>query len=591
MQYREVSQFYDRLEKTSKRLEMIDILAELFSGLAETSDADTMGRVVYLTQGKLYPDWTGKPEIGIAEKMAINAIAIALGINAKQVTEAVNTTGDIGIACEQLLTQKRQTALFQVPLSVSHVYESLEKIAAALGTGSSDFKIRTLAGLINAAIPLESRYLLRTVTGALRLGIAEMTVLDALAVAFAGGKENRVKIERAYNITSDLGYIAGLISTKGLQAIEAVQVSLGKPIRMMAAQKLSTAQEIIEKLEGKLAGEWKLDGERMQIHKNDQEITIFSRRLEQITGMYPDVVQFAKEHFTSKTCIVEGEAVAVDKQDTEKLLPFQVLMRRRRKYKIDEMVKEIPIAIFFFDCLYVNDIDLTQEPYLKRRAHLEQIVKKSNYTRLVPAKELTTPSDVEAMFRDALEHGGEGLIVKSTAMNSIYRAGARSWLWVKLKESYQAQAIGPVDLVVVGAFWGRGRRAKTYGALLAAVRDEESGEFRTVCKVGTGFSDEELEKLPERFNSLIIPQQDSLVDSKMKADVWFRPALVFQVVGDEITRSPVHTCAFNQIAPNEGLAIRFPRFDGTWRYDKSPEEATSVNDIITAYNAQTKISK
>jgi DNA ligase-1 len=591
MQYREVSQFYDRLENTTKRLEMIDILAELFSSLAKTSDAETMGRVVYLTQGKLYPDWTGKPEIGIAEKMAINAIAIALGINAKQVTKTVNTTGDIGIACEHLLTQKRQTALFQAHLSVSQVYESLVKIAAAQGTGSADFKIRTLAGLINTAIPIEARYLLRTVTGALRLGIAEMTVLDALAVAFAGGKENRVKIERAYNISSDLGYIAGLISKKGLQAIEDVQVSLGKPIRMMAAQKLSTAQEIIEKLEGKLAGEWKLDGERMQIHKNDQEITIFSRRLEQITDMYPDVVQFAKEHFTARTCIVEGEAVAVDKQDTEKLLPFQVLMRRRRKYKIDEMVKEIPVAIFFFDCLYVNDIDLTHEPYLKRRAHLEQIVKKNNYMRLVPAKELSSSSDVETMFRDALEHGGEGLIVKSTGANSIYRAGARSWLWVKLKESYQAQAIGPVDLVVVGAFWGRGRRAKTYGALLAAVRDEESGEFRTVCKVGTGFSDEELEKLPERFNSLILPQKDSLVDSKMKADVWFRPALVFQVVGDEITRSPVHTCAFNQVAPNEGLAIRFPRFDGTWRYDKSPEEATSVNDIITAYNAQTKISK
>ncbi len=266
-------------------------------------------------------------------------------------------------------------------------------------------------------------------------------------------------------------------------------------------------------------------------------------------------------------------------------------MRRRRKYKIDEMVKKIPVAIFFFDCLYVNEIDLTQESYLKRRAYLEKIVEESNYARLVPARELANSSDVETMFRDALDHGSEGLIVKSTGLDSIYRAGARSWLWVKLKESYQAQAIGPVDLVVVGAFWGRGRRAKTYGALLAAVRDEESGEFKTVCKVGTGFSDEELEKLPERFNSLILTKKDSLVDSKMKADVWFRPALVFQVVGDEITRSPVHTCAFNQVAPNEGLAIRFPRFDGTWRYDKSPEEATSVDDIIIAYNAQTKISK
>jgi DNA ligase-1 len=201
------------------------------------------------------------------------------------------------------------------------------------------------------------------------------------------------------------------------------------------------------------------------------------------------------------------------------------------------------------------------------------------------------PSEIEKMFRESIDHGGEGLIVKSTASDSIYRAGARSWLWVKLKESYQAQAIGPVDLVVVGAFWGRGRRAKTYGALLAAVRDEESGEFKTVCKVGTGFSDEELEQLPERFKLHLLKQKDALVDSKMKADVWFRPALVFQVVGDEITRSPVHTCAYDQIAPNEGLAIRFPRFDGTWRYDKSPEEATSTEDIINAYKSQIKIKE
>jgi DNA ligase-1 len=568
---------------------MIDILAELFSQIAKTSDAETMTRIVYLTQGKLYPDWTGKPEIGIAEKMAINAIATALGINVKKVTDTVNKTGDIGIACEQLLIQKRQTALFHTPLSVSQVYESLVKIAAAQGAGSADLKIRTLAGLVNAAEPLEARYLLRTVTGALRLGIAEMTVLDALAVAFAGGKEHRGKIERAYNITSDLGYVAGLIATEGLQAIEQVEVSLGKPIRMMAAQKLSTPEEIVEKLEGKLSGEWKLDGERMQIHKDGERIVIFSRRLEQITDMYPDVVRQAKMHLTAKTCIVEGEAIAVDKQDTEKLLPFQVLMRRRRKYKITEMVKEIPVVIFFFDCLYANDTDLTQEPYLKRRAKLEQIIKKSSYTRLVPAKQLETPSELEVMFRDALNHGGEGLIAKSISSESIYRAGARSWLWVKLKESYQDQAIGPVDLVVVGAFWGRGRRAKTYGALLSAVRDEESGEFKTVCKVGTGFSDEELEKLPERFESHLLDQKDPLVDSKMTADVWFRPVLVLQVVGDEITRSPVHTCAFDKVAPNEGLAIRFPRFDGTWRYDKSAEEATTVGEIIAAYNAQTKV--
>jgi DNA ligase-1 len=568
---------------------MIDILAELLSNLASTTNAETIGQIVYLTQGKLYPDWTGKPEIGIAEKMAINAIAIALGIDIKQVTATVNTTGDIGIACEQLLAEKRQTALFQAPLSIQSVYESLIKIASAEGTGSSDLKIRTLAGLINAAVPIEARYLLRTVTGALRLGIAEMTVIDSLALAFAGGKEHREIIERGYNITSDLGYIAGLIAFEGLPSVEEVRVTIGKPIRMMAAQKLSTPEEIIEKLEGKLASEWKLDGERMQIHKDHDTITIFSRRLEQITPMYPDIVRLAKTQLKAKQCIVEGEAVAVDAQDSQKLLPFQVLMRRRRKYKIDEMVHQIPVAIFFFDCLFVDGQDFTDQSYLTRRSQLEQIITQSDYARLVPSQEHSTSSEIEAMFRESINRGGEGLIAKSTSDDSIYRAGARSWLWVKLKESYQAQAIGPVDLVVVGAFWGRGRRAKTYGALLAAVRDEESGEFKTVCKVGTGFSDAELEQLPERLKSHLLEHKDALVDSKMKADVWFKPALVLQIVGDEITRSPIHTCAFDQIAPNEGLAIRFPRFDGTWRYDKSSEEATSTKDIINAYEAQIKI--
>ena len=567
---------------------MIDILAELFSQLAKAESTETISQIVYLTQGKLYPSWTEKPEIGIAEKMAINAIAIALGVNSAKVVEVVNQTGDIGTACEALLKKKQQTTLFETPLTIQHVYDSLVRIASATGSGSADLKIRTLAGLINVATPLEARYLLRTVTGSLRLGIAEMTVLDALAVAFTGGKEHRDKLERAYNITSDLGQLAELVALKGLQGTEEVEVSLGKPIRMMAAQKLSTAGEIIEKLEGQLAGEWKLDGERMQIHKDQNTISIFSRRLEPIAPMYPDIIRLAKSKLKAKQCIVEGEAVAVDKENPQKLLPFQVLMRRRRKYKIDEMVKEIPVAIFFFDCLYADGIDFTQKPYTERREKLESIIETSDFSRLVPSKELDSSSEVDAMFQEALDYGSEGLIIKSTSQNSIYRAGARSWLWVKLKESYQAQAVGPVDLVVVGAFWGRGRRAKTYGALLAAVRDEESGEFKTICKVGTGFSDEELDKLPSRFEAYLIPQKDPLVDSKMKADIWFQPEIIFQVFGDEITRSPIHTCAFNQVGPNEGLAIRFPRFDGTWRYDKSPEDATTVTDIIEAYKAQTK---
>lgn len=580
-------EYYDQLEKTTKRLELIGILAALFKEL----DPDIVGRVVYLTQGKLYPDWTGQPAIGIAEKMAIGAIALALGLNEMQVLPVVHKLGDIGTACEQLLGEKRQRSLLQSPLSVTQVYESLVKIAASQGSGSADFKIRSLAGLLTTAIPIEARYILRTVTSTLRLGIADMTVLDALAEAFAGGKEHRPAVERAYNLTSDLGYVAYVVAAAGLRGVENLEVTLGKPIRMMAAQKLPTPKEIVEKLEGKCVAEWKLDGERMQIHKKDRDIEIFSRRLEQIGTMYPDVVSLAQKHLTSARCIVEGECVAVDPRNPNKLLPFQVLMRRRRKYRVEEMVEAIPTTLFLFECLYVDGKDLTQKPYTVRRAQLEAIVKPGNHARLVPATPAATTEALTKAFREALANGCEGIIAKATGPDSLYRAGARSWVWVKLKESYQAQAIGPVDLVVVGAFWGRGKRAKTYGALLAAVRDEETGQFKTVCKVGTGFSDQQLEQLVPRFQPYVIPTKDPLVESKMKADVWVQPAIVLQVVGDEITRSPIHTCAYGQIAPNEGLAIRFPRFDGTWREDKSAEEATSVSEMVAAYQAQSKVEK
>ncbi len=589
LQYRIVCGYYRQLEQTTKRLEMIAIMAELLKKTVEELGAEGIEKSVYLIQGRLYPDWTGKPEIGIAEKMAASAIAVALGVDVKRVLTLVHEEGDIGSACEKLLSKKRQKSLLETPLTLTGVYDSLVKIAAAQGTGSADLKIRSLAGLITVATPIEARYLLRTITSTLRLGIADMSVLDALAEAFAGGKENRPPIERAYNLTSDLGYIARIVAVDGLVGIEKITVTLGKPIRMMAAQKLSTPAEIVEKLEGQCFAEWKLDGERMQIHKKGEKVTIFSRRLEKITEAYPDIVSLVRKHLNTENCIVEGECIAVDASNPNKMLPFQVLMRRRRKHRIEEMVEKIPTALFLFDCLYINGEDLTQLPYTDRRSRLEKIVKPGDRFNLVPSFSTPTASVIDKVFREAIEKGCEGIIVKSSGSNSIYRAGGRSWLWVKLKESYQAQAIGPVDLVVVGALWGRGRRAKMYGSLLAAVLDKKTGRLKTICKVGTGFSDEELERLQDRFKDYVIPSIDSLVDSKITADVWFKPALIFQVFGDEITRSPIHTCAFEIVAPNEGLAIRFPRFDGTWRPDKSWREATTVTQILELYKAQTRV--
>ena len=583
MFYATLVETYERLEATSKRLEMTDILAELL----REAEPDELEEVIYLTQGKIHPDWKGEPEIGIAEKMAIGTMARASGLKREEVEELVAETGDIGLTAERALRGKRIGRLGGKRLTVSDIYNALDQIARESGKGSSGRKMDRLVRLIADASPLEARYLTRTVVGALRLGVGDMTILDALARAFTDSAENRDLLERAYNLTSDLGHVAGALAASGLETIVEVKVNVGKPIRMMLAQRLSTPQEIVEKLGGRCSAEYKLDGERFQIHKKGGDIQIYSRRLENITHMYPDAVEMARVHVKAEEAIIEGEAVAVD-PETDEMRPFQTLMQRRRKYRIREMMEKLPVAVFLFECLYADGEDLTLKPYPMRRDRLKEIVEETERFKLVRAVETPVPNELERFFEEAIADGCEGLVVKSTADNSIYRAGARSWLWVKLKRSYQSKMVEPVDLVVVGAFHGRGRRAGSYGALLAATYDPDADVFRTVCKVGSGFTDEDLGRLPGMLEEYRREDRHPRVDALLEADIWFSPSLVIEVLGDEITLSPIHTCAFNRMREKSGLAIRFPRFTGRWREDKAPEDATQIDEIVDMYNAQLK---
>jgi len=583
MLYATLVETYESLEATSKRLEMTVILADLL----RSAKPEELEKVIYLTQGKIHPNWTGEPEIGIAEKMAIETIAMASGMKKDEVRGLMTETGDIGLAAERALREKRMGKLGGEPLTVSKVYNTLDQVAKESGKGSSGRKIDRLVRLIVDASPLEARYLARTVVGALRLGVGDMTILDALAQAYTGSAKNRDLLERAYNLTSDLGYVARTLAESGLQAMVEVKVAVGKPIRMMLAQRLSTPEETVEKLGGLCSAEYKLDGERFQIHKKNGDIQIFSRRLENITHMYPDAVEMARIHVKAGEAIIEGEAVAVD-PETNEMRPFQTLMQRRRKYRIKEMMEKLPVAVFLFECLYSDGEDLTLEPYTVRRWRLNEIVEETERFRLVRAAETPAPDELERFFEEAIAKGCEGLVVKSTAEDSIYRAGARSWLWVKLKRSYQSKMVEPVDLVVVGAFHGRGRRAGSYGALLAAAYDPKADVFRTVCKVGSGFTDENLGRLPGMLDEYRRDERHPRVDAILEADVWFSPSLVIEVLGDEITLSPIHTSAFNLVRENSGLAIRFPRFTGRWREDKAPEDATQVKEIVDMYNSQLK---
>jgi DNA ligase-1 len=497
----------------------------------------------------------------------------------------VQELGDIGLAAEEAMKMKKQSGFLKRDLTASDIYTGLDEIARQEGTGSAKQKMDGLGSLLADASPLGARYLSRIVEGKLRLGIGDMTILDALAQAYTDSKSNRHILERAYNLSSDLGIVAVTLVKEGLQSVENFHVRVGYPIRVMAAQRLSTAEEVIEKLKGLCSAEFKLDGERFQIHKDGNKVQIYSRRLENITYMYPDAVEMTLKQIQAEQAIIEGEAVAYDLYTGDDLT-FQTLMQRRRKHGIEDMMKQIPVRVYLFDCLFDGE-DLTLTPYPQRINRLEAITDDTDDFKLVKRLVTSDPIELDRFFQLAISEGKEGLVIKSTADDSIYRARARSWLWVKLKRSYQSKMQDHVDLVVVGALYGRGRRAGRYGALLVATYDPEDDMYRSICKVGSGFPDENIEEMASRLDEYKIEHKPSNVDSFMVPDVWFEPVVVIEVLGDEITLSPNHKTAFSELREGSGLAIRFPRFT-RWRDDKSGNEATQVSEIVDMYNAQLK---
>jgi DNA ligase-1 len=581
--YAVIADAYEKIEATTKRLEMTDLLVKL---LKDPKTKPIIDKVVYLTQGKLYPDFEGV-EMGVAEKLAIKALARASGRRQKEIEEDLKKSGDIGETAQNLLAKKKQTTFFQKTLTAQHVYETLDKMAKTTGSGAVDSKMALLAGLLSDASPKEAKYIMRTVTGNLRLGIADMTVLDALAIAYGGGKEARELIERAYNISSDLGRVANIVAEKGLEGIKKFQVVVFEPIRPMLAERLSSPEEILEKLGGKCVAEYKYDGERVQAHKKGSQVVLYSRRLEDISSQYPDAIELVKNQVKAKEAILEAECVAID-LETGELLPFQELMHRRRKYGIEKAMEQYPVSLFMFDALYVDGKDLTLDAYPVRREALEKAIKENDRVKAAKHIIANNAKKLEAFFEEAIENGCEGLICKAIGKDSVYQAGARGWLWIKYKRDYKSEMTDTVDLVIVGAFHGRGKRAGTYGALLLATYNPDTDTFETVTKCGTGFTDKDLANIPEMLQKHVIPRKHSRVQSTLEADVWFEPAVVLEILGAEITLSPIHTCAMDSIRKGSGLAIRFPRFTGNYRMDKAAEDATASAEVVEMYRSQLK---
>ena len=589
MKYSILSNIFKKLDSTTKRLEMIEILIELF----DITPIEDFRQVIYLTSGKIGADFKDL-DFGFADKMVIKAIAKAVGKPVNQVSELYKQKGDLGEVAELLIEKTGQQhlgAFFQTSaseekksLTIEDVWDNLHKIVKIEGKGSTDKKTNILLGIFSEASPNEAKYITRTILTQLRLGVKDLTIIEALARKFGDGKEARVKIERAYNVTSDIGEVGEILVRYGMKGIENVTIQVGRPIRMMAAQRMASIEEILEKLGGECALEFKYDGERVQGHILNDDVSLYSRNLNEISNMYPDVKEALKSSLKSKDIIVEGEITAWDPVG-EKLKPFQILMSRKRKHGIEEAVQSIPVKVFLFDILYIDGESLLEKSYPQRRKILESIISDNEIIVLSSRKIVSTPESFEEYFEKAIENGCEGIMAKDTREETQYQAGSRGFLWIKHKFDYSESFADSYDFVVVGGFYGKGRRKGTLGTLLMAAFNSEEERFETVCKLGSGFSDEDLAKVTEELMKLKIDQRPKDVISKMIPDVWIQPTKVYEIQGADLSTSPIHTCALDEIKKDTGIAIRFPRFI-RFRDDKNPEQTTTTSEIIAAYKNQ-----
>jgi len=581
MEFSIIAKTLENMEGTTKRLELTDFLVGLF----KETPQDLLPKIVYLIQGKIRPDFEGI-ELGMAEKLAIRSLSKSSGTPVKKIQEIYQNDGDLGHTAEKILQLKKQTTFVNESITVERVYETLFKIAKMEGKGSQDMKIKHISSLLNDATPRDGKFILKILLGTLRLGVADNTIIDALTIAFTGSKEKRHQIEDAYNVSSDLGKVAHVISKEGINGVEKFQISVFNPVRPMLADRVKSESEALEKMGKKFAAEYKLDGERVQVHLKNKQITLFSRRLENITKFYPDIVENISKSLKTREAILEAEAVAINENSGE-FLPFQELMHRRRKYDLERVVSEIPITLNFFDVLYFDGKNCLDLSYEERRKNLEEIVIEDKFAKLVPMVTVTADSEIEDFLENSINSGCEGLMLKS--LEGQYRAGMRGSNWLKLKREYRNELGDSLDLVVIGAFFGRGRRTGRYGTLLVATYNDENDTFSSICKVGTGFTDENLDQLYQILSNKVTLKKNQKINSEMESDVWFDPELVIEVVASEITLSPIHKTATNIIRKGSGLALRFPKFTGKIRLEKSAEDASTDREIVALYQGQIKI--
>jgi DNA ligase-1 len=571
----------DALEPVTGRTQMIGILSELLSRAAP----DEIGKVVYLAQGRLLPDFI-QEEFGMNERLIYRSVAQAYRVPHEDVVARSRELGDAGLVAQHFASQAGGgPADGSEPSTITSVYDHLMSITKAVGSGSMEAKVSLLAALLQMLTPVEAKHVARIVVGRLRVGVGDPTLLDALSVAQAGDKSLRPVLERAYNLSSDLGLVATTLYQSGAAGLEQIHVRVGNPVRMALAERADSADEIVARL-GKCAVEPKFDGFRMQVHKNGDNVEIFSRGLEDLSGMFPEVVDAVCRQLSAQKAIIEGEALAFD-SNTGHFLPFQVTSQRRRVHNIEEMSAQLPLRLLAFDMLQLEDTDLTEKSYTERREALSSSVRPADGqggVQVSPSIITEDPEEIVTFYEESLVEGFEGIVAKR--LSGTYDAGKRGFNWIKMKRSYQSQLADTVDCVIVGYYYGKGHRATWgIGSLLVAVYDKATDTFPTVTRVASGLSEDGWKELGRRLQQDRIEHQDPRVISIIRPDMWVVPRYVMEVQADEVSRSKMHPAGRTNGDP--GYALRFPRILKE-RIDREPEDATAVDEVIKLYKMQGK---
>ncbi len=585
MTFKRLAEFFEKLEATSSRLSLIEILSDLF----KEASASEIPMISYLLQGRVAPFYEAV-EIGMAEKSVAKSMSRVYGKDVEEITKLYGKAGDLGKVASELashpefISGSKNRFRIKSGMTVKEVFDALLKITTFSGDGTVENKVAALSDLLEKSSGIEAKHLVRVPIGASRLGIGDPTILDAFALAKLGDKSKRKLLEGAYNRVSDLGLIGETLWKGGLSAVEKLDVTVGRPIRSQLAERLPNPESILKKFDGFAHVQKKFDGFRVQIHKDGKTVRLFSRNLEETTPMFPDIIEGVKKQVKAQSVILDSEALAYNPESNE-FLPFQETTKRRRKYGIEEAQKSLPLKAMVFDIMYLNGKSLMDETVQERIEVLKKVIDGDDVLIKQPGEITDKKEVIEKQFNEAISEGLEGLIVKRP--DSKYEAGARNFNWVKQKRHSAGELKDTVDCVILGYVFGKGKRADFgAGALLVGVYDKEKDEFVTVSKIGTGLTDEEWREIHRRADKIKTENKPARVVSVLEPSVWIAPEIVIEVLADEITRSPIHTAGKDE--EGIGYALRFPRLVRFREKDKSAEDATTVKELKEMFKLQFK---